>query len=483
MWRGCGAGRCAPPGATRAATSALDGASGIRGGLARAGASALTTGASEGLSETGQEMLNQGGRMAVDPNATLFSPDAVDRYKESFVGGAMLGGVGAAAGGGWRRSEHYKPPVDTPAGANLLAPARPDFELQSYGPADGPMPGGYQPAPEQAYQPGAGMGAGWDRGQQYDMFNPNGTPTYGADNWGGDSLNKPSDVMPARRTGLTPPGMVLGEQPAQEPQQAMILPHDVQGQMYRDLADKADAGVPLTPTEQRILDTYSAQPRAVGPAPQFELPPERGPSRFDPASDGRPQLSLNGNPTPQFERPTPVARPDFELTSPDTSQMSLDLQPREEVAPAPTVTNQNPNKKGVTNELPFVPPEAKINTPAGRQLYGLAESLKGEGYMDEATLDQVTTMLTQSQLGKASKIINQTLADKKAAKAALQKDLDHRAEETAKAAEKAVEQQNEPVSKQANTVVTKADKITPVPQEKVAAKVDKYDRLIKCLKG
>lgn len=59
---------------------------------------ALTTGLKEGASETGQEVINQTfGRMAVDPNATLTSGDALNRYFESFVGGAFLGG---AMGGG-----------------------------------------------------------------------------------------------------------------------------------------------------------------------------------------------------------------------------------------------------------------------------------------------------------------------------------------------------------------------------------------------
>ena len=478
-------GRIARGSVGRSTISALDNMGGFRGGAARAGATALATGVTEGVSETGQEMLNQAGRIAVDPTASMFSDEAVDRYKESFVGGAVLGGAFGGAGGGWRRSEGYKPPVDAPAGANLLGQDRPEFELQSYGPADGPMPGGYQPAPEQNYPASGGLGPGWEFGQQRDMFNPNGTPTYGADNWGGDSLNKPVDVMPAARTGLTGQGVVLGEEPAGIVPQPLALPQNVQGDMYRRVADKADAGLPLTPTEENILNTYSSQPRAVGPAPQFELPPERGPSRFAPNNDGRPLLTLNGDPTPQYEAPRPIERPAFDLEM-QGIQGELDLQLRPDAPVAPQLDQSRHSQRGVTNELPFVPPEAKINTPAGRQLYGLAESLNGEGFMDEATLDQVTTLLTQSKLAKASKIINQTIADKKAAKAALQKDLDVRTAEEAKAAElaaKAAESQQEPVSKQANTSVTKADKITPVPQEKVASKVDKYERLIACLKG
>lgn len=71
------------------------------GGLGRrvatgAGVTALT----EGIAETGQEGINQYfGRMAVDPNETLFNEQANKRYIDSFVGGASLGGAFGGAGG------------------------------------------------------------------------------------------------------------------------------------------------------------------------------------------------------------------------------------------------------------------------------------------------------------------------------------------------------------------------------------------------
>lgn len=54
----------------------------------------------EGASETGQEVVNQvAGRMAVNPEETVFNEEANKRYVDSFVGGAALGGVvGGAAG-------------------------------------------------------------------------------------------------------------------------------------------------------------------------------------------------------------------------------------------------------------------------------------------------------------------------------------------------------------------------------------------------
>jgi hypothetical protein len=85
----------------------LDRPGGIGGAAARLGATATVQGLKEGASETGQEMLNQAGRMAVDDKAQFFSQDAIERYKESFVGGVVLGGALSGLGG-YRRSEGYQ---------------------------------------------------------------------------------------------------------------------------------------------------------------------------------------------------------------------------------------------------------------------------------------------------------------------------------------------------------------------------------------
>ena len=70
------------------------------GRLARMATGAASTAIGEGLGETGQELANQYfGRMAVDPNETLFNEEANRRYLDSFVGGAALGGVFGGAGG------------------------------------------------------------------------------------------------------------------------------------------------------------------------------------------------------------------------------------------------------------------------------------------------------------------------------------------------------------------------------------------------
>ena len=95
---------------------------GILGGVGRAAATGAATGVKEGASETFQEMVNQAGRMVVDPEAQFFSEDAQKRYKESFIGGAVLGGAMGGGLGGWRRSNTILPGADV-AGGNEVSQA------------------------------------------------------------------------------------------------------------------------------------------------------------------------------------------------------------------------------------------------------------------------------------------------------------------------------------------------------------------------
>lgn len=92
----------------RTGINALDRMAGWRGGLARAGANTALNAVAEGAGETGQEFVNQAGRIGVNPNQTFFNGDANERYLESFAGGALLGGGLSAPMGSWRRSEGYK---------------------------------------------------------------------------------------------------------------------------------------------------------------------------------------------------------------------------------------------------------------------------------------------------------------------------------------------------------------------------------------
>jgi hypothetical protein len=92
---------------TRNAFGAFDKVDGWRGAAARTASSVGVTGLEEGAGEGLQEAINQAGRVAVDPNASMTSDDALNRYKESAIGGAALGGMFGGLGG-WRRSEAWE---------------------------------------------------------------------------------------------------------------------------------------------------------------------------------------------------------------------------------------------------------------------------------------------------------------------------------------------------------------------------------------
>lgn len=147
------------------------GAKGIsaRLGMNMAGAAGL-----EGANEMGQEFVNQGfGRMAVDPNETFFNEKSNDRYLESFAGGATMGGLLGGAAGGWKRSSNYvAPQIEGGQTADMLQHVQLDGGLDSYAPSDGPQYGVNPPTSGQRSAP-------LDP-NQFDMFNPNGTPTYHA---------------------------------------------------------------------------------------------------------------------------------------------------------------------------------------------------------------------------------------------------------------------------------------------------------------
>lgn len=86
----------------------MDLLTGVSGGLRRAGVAGARVAGEEALSEVSQELINQGGRVAVDPTrASMFSPEALDRYGESAVGGGALGLVFGAGGNRGRRSDAF----------------------------------------------------------------------------------------------------------------------------------------------------------------------------------------------------------------------------------------------------------------------------------------------------------------------------------------------------------------------------------------
>lgn len=93
-------------GLPRMAVKALDDGTGWRHLAGRAAVNTGVTALAEGGQETFQEGMNQLGRMSVNPEQTLFNSEANDRYLESFVGGAAMGG-GVALPFSGRRSEAW----------------------------------------------------------------------------------------------------------------------------------------------------------------------------------------------------------------------------------------------------------------------------------------------------------------------------------------------------------------------------------------
>lgn len=230
----------------------LDNVGGVRGAAARAGATAVTTGLGEGVAETGQEVLNQLGRMAVDPSASLTDPAALDRYTESFIGGATLGGVFGAGAGGWRRSEGYTP-----------LPRLPDGSVDLTGSA-APPPAGSAPAdpPRLGYSPLAGrpvvfpdgsVALNEDEANQYryrpQEMRPEDYPV----------LDRGLILRPGeRRADLTVPQMPgVSFEPPALPENAPVAPRPGESLQVPLVGGQADLFDPL-------MDGQSAAPSALG---------------------------------------------------------------------------------------------------------------------------------------------------------------------------------------------------------------------------
>lgn len=109
----------------RLGSGALDRVSGLKGVAARVGAGAGKSALVEGTGETLQEGFNQLGRMSVDENQVFLDDNSRERFTESFVGGATLGGLLGGAGGLRRGSTTERPPISESGTTDLLAPAQP----------------------------------------------------------------------------------------------------------------------------------------------------------------------------------------------------------------------------------------------------------------------------------------------------------------------------------------------------------------------
>lgn len=331
----------------RNTSQVLDRVGGVRGGLARAGASAGRVAATEAAAETFQEGMSQVGRMAVDPNEEFLSDAARERFAEAAVAGGAMGGVFGGAGGGWRRSTRYQPvdagPVDLTQRTVTEAP-RMGLRLDSYGPADGPM---FQRQDDEA-APTRGALPG-----QYDLFNPDGSATYGADPSFGDT----NPLRPMEAEWSTSPG-------AAAPRGGLPFTRDFDtGRMAL-----------RAPTEAGTADMFGGEPRLpaqLGPAP-LELTP--------PGSMG------------------------------DVNQRELDLQPPAQGFVDPPLPAGR--QRGIPGQLPF---SANTTSPKGQVLQGLVESLAREGHLEGGADVQASTLIAQGKFAAAKKLVDEALKNKSAA--------------------------------------------------------------------
>lgn len=76
--------------------------------VGRAASGATKLGVQGAAQETAQEVMNQAARMGVNPDATLTSGDALERYKESAILGGILEGAPAAVTGAFSKSPSAK---------------------------------------------------------------------------------------------------------------------------------------------------------------------------------------------------------------------------------------------------------------------------------------------------------------------------------------------------------------------------------------
>lgn len=233
----------------RSGISALDDISGIKGGLARAGATGTRLGLTEGFAETGQEGLNQLGRMAVDPRETFLNPRSEDRFKESFVGGAALGFVPGAATG-WRRS----------APTQLLPTANPDPT-----PPPAPLQLGYNPSAG-AYTvfPDGSVATNSEQAFDYRYAPQSINPTAPLDFYPASINERPADpyayqgAIPFETVGITRP-------PAQAVQSEVPLVSG-QGDLFDPLREGAqDVFTPPAAPEAPPVDTQTGDLFDVNP--------------------------------------------------------------------------------------------------------------------------------------------------------------------------------------------------------------------------
>ncbi len=352
----------------RSGIKALDELQGVKGGFARAGATGAINAVSEGASETGQEFMNQAGRMSVDSNETFFNDKSNERFKESFIGGAALGGVFGAAGGGWRRSEGYAP---RSTGVGQPRPVEENGDLLN---------------------PGKGTEQDLTLAPRGEPFNP----------------ARPAGMKPTDRTDFTDFTTSPGAADTHGGIDYNIDPSTQGLNIGQTVAARNNLIDPNTPQyDTGNLELAGREQQQGYQPPAVEFTPHPSDLTLDENTSTSPGAAAPTNGVP--------FRPAF-----NTGNLELAPQSPLPASPAPVAPNINTDALSV--QQPGQPPiSANTRSPKGQALQGFVENLMQEGHMDEGTHTQVSTLIAEGKFAAAKKIVDAAVKDKTAADAMLAK--------------------------------------------------------------
>lgn len=380
----------------RIANSALDDIGGFKGGVARAGATGAGLALSEGASETGQEMANQLGRMSVDPNAQFMSEDARKRYVDSFIGGAALGGVFGAGGGGWRRSsdvmEGAHTPIDQP-----VEDAPQDILQLGYNPLAG--------VPRVFADGTMVLGSEQELAYRTDPRAANMMP-YGpatAEQQPGNSMDfEPADILSMAgnepRPGLQMPGMEFnrfeGVGDNLTADQGRLQNVETNPAQNFDTGNLSYEG---QPSNNVSMDRSGLPLALVNPGEENRGQPAAVPYSYDTGS-----LALAPQGQTADQAPAAAGGPAQQTLPTPTSVQSGPSTPQAAAKLAETQKLTSDAKDMVGRAQ-----EAGMTSEKQQTTFWRAEKMKDAGQIDDGTLTQVIALLMQSKYAKANKVLDE----------------------------------------------------------------------------
>ena len=378
-------------------------------GLRTVGQGGLTA-LSEGGNEVVQEIANQYGRQSVDPAYNPWGDQAMRNYRESFIGGALLGGIPGSASGAMSR---YKAPIGRNEQVNLLSMANTRDETFGQEGID--------------YSAPIYNGESATQGQMYDMFGagPGYAPTY-------------SPVSPATSPTYNPNQLELGVsdlfgnpvQRAQTPQLPNQRTNPAGDQQTLDMfypngapTYNADAGDPRTEAMFAQMEQLrAARERAAYEQQYSDMRDQQVPAQ---------STDVAGYPANWVDHQVETMPRNYQLQLP----LGLGLSYQNEYAPAgeqaaPQVQEPNPNQASLFGPRGGVTPEADAASTQRRmlvkeqarlsQILGYTPSVKAtpvivaaeqahaQGAIDQATFDQVINA-TVSSPAKAAALLQTAL--------------------------------------------------------------------------